>query len=648
MSQNNYQLSIINYKWGISKSYWLFLFFTVCIQLCFAQAKPEIRAIWVTPWDLNSPEKVDQMLSDAVGNNINQILAEVRYRGDALYTPNRKVNYYPNLEQRSYILADNPAFDPLDYLLKKAHAKNMEVYAWMTIFVTTPKNTNNLPSDHVWFTHPEWFTYHREGRLMQPHEQSGAFLDPGVPEAREYILGIIKDVCVNYDIDGLQMDYIRYPTQDYGYNPTALKLWQEENKDTKISWQKWKEKQVSLMAESAYFAVKEINPQIQVTASVIANQYDAINAHAQNWPEWITNGYIDKIYLMAYNMRDDKFGKILEDTKNLDRNKIVVGLRAWTDAGETYAGTGIVSKIKLVREQGFPGFALFSYSGLLKNDYISLLKPEILQAKAVLKDFSGGYDLYGYVSDQDNKPISNVLISLSPGNGKTTSDENGFYQFPNLNAGVYEITVLQDTLRETRRVEIEPTNNRYINQEFYFQTVGIVAKNAELNLNIVYQDFDALFYWELPVEPETKFIFSKGQTDSTNFLTKYYKLYAEVQDSLGFWQESTYRSEPDISFLVVNEDGLASKPVLATVQDSLLTMNTVTRDLIEFSIPKIQSKVRIYLYDRENKLIQRKTLDPKNRMQKDKFAFRSALKPGVYFLVCENGTANIRRPIVVF
>ena len=56
----------------------VFMLFTILGAL-------EMRSVWVTPWDLTSEEKIDQLIQDCLFNNINEILAEVRYRGDALY-----------------------------------------------------------------------------------------------------------------------------------------------------------------------------------------------------------------------------------------------------------------------------------------------------------------------------------------------------------------------------------------------------------------------------------------------------------------------------------------------------------------------------------------------------------------------------------
>ncbi|HPK41082.1 MAG TPA: family 10 glycosylhydrolase, partial [Candidatus Cloacimonadota bacterium] len=122
----------------------------------------ELRSIWVTPWDLTSPNKIDQLIQDCVNNNINEILAEVRYRGDALYQPNRVSNAYNNPETASYIL-DDKGFDPLLYLIQKAKANSIKVQGWVVVFAITPGSSQRLSSNHLYFTKPDWITYSADG-----------------------------------------------------------------------------------------------------------------------------------------------------------------------------------------------------------------------------------------------------------------------------------------------------------------------------------------------------------------------------------------------------------------------------------------------------------------------------------------------------
>ena len=333
-----------------------------------------IRAVWVPLWELTSSEDVDRIIEEFKENNITQILAQVRYRGDAGYFPNKYNNFYPNTEKRYFAIKDS-IFDPLAYLVKKAHSSDMEVLSWFTTFVITGHKLDNLDSTHVYFTHPEWVTTDFSQQSMNPETFEGAFLDPGIPEVRNYTLSVLLDIVANYDVDGVHLDYIRYTETQFGYNKLAIETYKKEVKyqDAK-SWQAWKQDQISKFVKTVYTNVKTISPEIKVTAAVITEIDEAIDRYSQNWLEWIENDYIDAVYLMAYTTSTKKLKKQLTYISNFEmNNKIVVGLRTWNNKNN-YPAKEINEKIKLTLKMKFAGYALFSYSGIRQEEYFKSLK----------------------------------------------------------------------------------------------------------------------------------------------------------------------------------------------------------------------------------------------------------------------------------
>ena len=95
---------------------------------------------------------------------------------------------------------------------------------------------SKIDSNHLYYTHHEWLTVDNNGDKMPYNAHEGAFLDPGIPEVQEYTLNIIKDIAINYKIDGIQLDYIRYPDSAYGYNPIALEEYRKSGSDSFPQW----------------------------------------------------------------------------------------------------------------------------------------------------------------------------------------------------------------------------------------------------------------------------------------------------------------------------------------------------------------------------------------------------------------------------
>lgn len=276
----------------------VFLLFLVYFSSALLHA--EIRAFWAPPWDISSREKIDRLVVDAAENNFNTIVAEIRYRGDALYTPNKLNKTYSNPEQISQILEED--FDPLQYLIDKSRRYNIQVYAWVTTFVATTRRKDSFNKDHVYNKYPEWVTCDISGRRMNFNSYEGAYLDPGVPQVHDYLLDIIKDIVVNYDIDGLQFDYIRYPARKFGYNPISVDNYHKYCKDTgtAISFDAWKQNQISRFVKRAYIELKHLNPNLVVSAAVIPDTENANRNVSQDWLNWLKNDYIDQVFLMAY------------------------------------------------------------------------------------------------------------------------------------------------------------------------------------------------------------------------------------------------------------------------------------------------------------------------------------------------------------
>lgn len=336
--------------------------------------KAEIKALWVPIWEINSVEKIDALMEELKGKNLNQLLVQVRYRGDAAYVPNKKDSTYFNPEKRYHAITDS-LFDPLDYIISKAGERKLEVHAWFPAFVITGHDLTKLDSSHVYFTKPQWITANFHKQPMKPQDDVGSFLDPGIPEVQNYNLNVIMDIISNYDLAGFHLDYIRYPETEFGYNELAMQVFREEVKyQDAESWQNWKREQISRFVKNVNEKVKKIKPALQITAAVFPDPDEAAERYRQDWQHWLKEGFLDKVYLMAYTKSTEKLETDLTYLANLKLSKkIVVGLRAWSSADD-YNADEINDKLKIAAKKKFAGIALFSYSGLKQNKMFSDLK----------------------------------------------------------------------------------------------------------------------------------------------------------------------------------------------------------------------------------------------------------------------------------
>ena len=350
------------------------LIFLVFIQIHLFS---EIKSVWVPVWGLVDSTTIDDIVSQAKKSGINELIAEVRFRGDTFYIPNKKDSTYYNPEKYNHIIKDT-LFDAFQYLIEKSHKNGIKVQAWVTTYLATPHDVSYIDKNHIYFRHPEWITYDFKHKRMSPKTLEGAYLDPGLPQVRAYLLNVFSDILINYHPDGFHLDYIRYPGYEYGYNPLSWKRFINKTKTNDgAEWLTWRQNQITEFIIQLKKRIKAISPKTKLTAAVIWKYQAAADKYSQDWLSWIKKGYVDKVYLMAYTKSNEDFEAYMDTISTEKQNKkIIVGLRAW-DERKKYPASDIIYKINVIRNHKFAGFSLFSSTGLKQNNYWKPLRKVI-------------------------------------------------------------------------------------------------------------------------------------------------------------------------------------------------------------------------------------------------------------------------------
>ena len=145
-------------------------------------------------------EYICRQLDSLAAMGVNAVIFQVRPQADAFYAS--------RLEPWScYLTADGkaprPFWDPLEFIIGEAHARGMELHAWLNPYRVTSntRQIQKLPSSHIYRKHPERFVNYG-GKL---------YFDPALPENREFIGKVVDDIVARYDIDGIHFDDYFYP-----------------------------------------------------------------------------------------------------------------------------------------------------------------------------------------------------------------------------------------------------------------------------------------------------------------------------------------------------------------------------------------------------------------------------------------------------
>ena len=353
------------------------------LSLLLAAQVPEIRAIWVLPWSMNTPERIDAFVSSAAAARQTDLFVEVRYRADALYRSNRKPDNFPNPEYRSHVL-DGSSFDPLDRILREAHKRDLRVHAWIVALNATPADSSLIERNYIYRNHRDWITFTRNLTRPPAAENSGHFIDPGIPEVQEHLLNVIGDLLSGYpELDGLHLDYIRYPNSSLGYHPISMSRYNDLREILPLEWNDWRILQITALVEKIRRLVDEVSPGLILSAAVMQEPASAARYYAQDWKDWLERGLVDYVCPMNYAADIAKFRDNLDAAAETDLSeRIVMGVRAWNDNGASLAPStlawnynilDVAQRIGEVRAREFAGFALFSYDGLLKDSALQHL-----------------------------------------------------------------------------------------------------------------------------------------------------------------------------------------------------------------------------------------------------------------------------------
>ena len=357
----------------------------------------EVRALWVQRASLASPAQIIAAVDMARNGGFNTLIVQVRGRGDAYYNSRH--------EPRPPLLARQPAsFDPLELMLERAHRAGLKVHAWVNV---------NLVSDaqppaarkHIVYLHPEWLMVPRplaeDLRRMDPRSPQylrrlseyararsdrveGIFLSPIHKGAVDHATKVIGDIVSRYDLDGIHLDYIRFPNDEFDYSAEALDEFQAEI-TSRINaaerreyasrasgrplfytemfpqgWQEFRRARLTELLGKIRATVKARRPGAMLTAAVFPDANDAVNRRFQDWGGWLQAGLLDAICPMAYTTDPAVFRTQISNVEQLAGTRPV-----WAGIGAfQLSPSATVENIRVARQVGAEGIVLFSYDNL--------------------------------------------------------------------------------------------------------------------------------------------------------------------------------------------------------------------------------------------------------------------------------------------
>lgn len=224
--------------------------------------KRELRAAWIaTVANIDWPSKPGlpageqqqqfiKLLDDLKALGCNSVIVQIRPASDALYDSKLEPwSHYLTGEQGA---PPQPYYDPMVFMVEETHKRNMEFQAWFNPFRALVDSKQNInPASHVTRKHPEWIISYG----------GKSYIDPGIPDARAYVVSVIADVVKRYDIDAVHLDDYFYPYKvagkDFGDSKSYAKNGSGMNKED------WRRDNVNKFVADLSGRIKYIKPYVK-------------------------------------------------------------------------------------------------------------------------------------------------------------------------------------------------------------------------------------------------------------------------------------------------------------------------------------------------------------------------------------------------
>jgi uncharacterized lipoprotein YddW (UPF0748 family) len=378
----------------------------------------ETRALWVLRTSLGSPESITTLVRTARDHGFNTLLVQVRGRGDAYFTS--------ALEPRAADLQRQPAsFDPLATVLAQAHDAGLRVHAWVNVNLVSSAADLPIAPTHLVHRHPEWLMVPRDlvQELSRVPEESpayvgklarwtraqtagpaaaasleGLYTSPIVPAAADHVNAVVRDLVTRYAVDGVHLDYARYPTERFDYSRGAIRAFRDAVRPELVGavrrevdgqeaedplaypdtfpneWKAFRIARLTTLVSRLRTTVKTARPEAFVSVATAPDIQEARDHRLQDWAGWLQAGLVDAVCPMAYTAEAAKFAEQIAAARDVKGGRAV-----WAGIGAyRLPPAQTIENIETARRLGTAGVVLFSYDSLIdprqsSPDYIAVV-----------------------------------------------------------------------------------------------------------------------------------------------------------------------------------------------------------------------------------------------------------------------------------
>lgn len=437
----------------------------------------EFRAFWVDAWGagFQTASQVNTLTNDLRKGNFNAVVPQARRRGDAFYN-----GVY---EPKNAGLA--AGFDPLADLVAKCHDTNygpaIEVHAWLVTYHIWQGTTPPPQPTHPLNLHPDWLLQDINGNKLIDNEYT---FDPGHPDVQRHTFNVAMSIITNYDVDGINFDYIRYSSAAEGYNPVTVARFNQrfgragQPATSDELWKQFRRDQVTGLLRKIYLHAIAVKPQLKVSCDTITwapgptslaawySSSAAWNSVLQDWRGWMAEGIMDLNLPMTYFAQSGNYTRDWTNWNNFIKDQqynrhAAIGPGTYLNSTADAITQMRYSRVPSPAGNFARGVIGYSYrvpsnDGVPRATFINALvnpsaydstTPPLFAAPANIPVMpwkiapTTGHLMGTITGDFPTNVLDGAVVSLTgPVNRAQTNDATGFYGFVDLPPGNYTVT----------------------------------------------------------------------------------------------------------------------------------------------------------------------------------------------------------------
>ncbi len=326
-----------------------------------------VRALWVTRFDYRTEDDVRRIVAETSEAGFNTLMFQVRGNGTAFWRS--------SLEPWADELGGrDPGFDPLAVAVEAAHARGVELHAWVNVMPSWRGATPPSDPAQLWNARPDWHWFDRGGTRQPLVDGFYVSLNPCLPEVRRYLVDVFRELVAGYEVDGLHLDYVRFvddlvEADAYPRDPRTVALFFSEHgrmprAEGDDAFARWKGEQVTKLVRAIRAMVDEERPELILSAAVGAVPEGPADRHHRDSAGWAREGLVDAVFPMNYAKDPAEFSRRADAWRRLGSPvRVVTGVHVGPDRPPD-----VLARLLAHAVQRSPHVCLFAYSFLFGAD----------------------------------------------------------------------------------------------------------------------------------------------------------------------------------------------------------------------------------------------------------------------------------------